>query len=251
MELWNGRKEPADLSGWMLDDTENGGSKAWTFPDGFVVPEGAFILLRQSQTRLALNNGGDAVALIAPGGETADRVAYGKLRRGRAYARVIQRVGSTSGFRALDRFCVTDHPTPFERNICEELLGERERGRSAAPLAGRSGRQISSEAERVILPVRTVAASPPARRAVRIARRVRYRNVLPPAASGGLSAPDPLLAAIRERMERSVQSGQVVWGEVGTAWGKRDTLELEAMLLPLLLIAGAHGVWTGLRKGAA
>lgn len=240
VELWNGGEEPVDLSGWTLDDAEDGGSTAWTFPDGFVVPAGAFILLRQSQTRLALNNGGDAVALIAPGGKTADHIAYGKLRRGRAYARVIQRIGNTGGFRALDRFCVTDHPTPFERNVCEALLGERERGRVPT-------------AERVILSsskddTHTVTTSPKVRRVVRIARRVRYRDVIPPAASGGISAPDPLLAAIRERMDRSVQSGQVMWGEDGASGMGKNMVEWEAMLLPFLLIAGAHGVLTGMRK---
>lgn len=238
VELWNGGEEPADLSGWKLDDAEEGGSKAWAFPDGFVVPAGAFILLRQSQTRLALNNGGDAVALIAPGGETADRVAYGKLRRGKAFARVIQRIGSTGASRATGRFCITDRPTPFERNFCREDLSRFD---TASPT-------VSSR----VTPRTKLAVPSTARRAVRIARRVRYRNVLPPAASGGsVGAPDPLFASLLERMDRSVQSGQVVWEEEDLASGMgRDTVEWEAIVLPFLLIAGAHGMLTGMRRKA-
>lgn len=236
VELWNGGGEPADLSGWKLDDAEGGGSKAWAFPDGFVVPAGAFILLRQSQTRLAFNNEGDSVVLMAPDGATVDRVAYGKLRRGMAYARVIQRIGSTGKFRTTDRFCVTDRPTPFERNICRVMVS-RARGEPVA-LRRAQGDTYS------------VTTSPKIRRAVRIARRVRYRNVLPPAAaSGSVGAPDPLFAALLERMDRSVQSGQVVWGEEDLASGMgRDTVEWEAILLPFLLIAGAHGMLIGSRR---
>lgn len=93
-----------------------------------------------------------------------------------------------------------------------------------------------------------VTVSPTARRAVRIARRVRYRNVLPSAASGSVAAPDPLFAALLERMDRSVQSGQIVWGEDGSSERGRNMVEWEAMLLPFLLIAGAHGVLTGFMK---
>lgn len=239
VELWNGGEEPADLSGWTLDDAEDGGSKAWAFPDGFVVPAGAFILLRQSQTRLAFNNDGDAVALIAPGGETVDRVAYGKLRRGRAYARVIQRIGNTGGFRALDRFCVTDHPTPFERNVCRVMASSSNHDTEHVAIRPFDDAQGA---------LHTVTTSPKIRRAVRVARRVRYRNVLPAAASGSVGAPDPLFATLLERMDRSVQSGQVVWGEDGVSERGRNTVEWEAIVLPFLLIAGVHGMLTGMRR---
>ncbi|MBI2523942.1 lamin tail domain-containing protein [Candidatus Peregrinibacteria bacterium] len=107
VELWNGAEKPVDLSGWKLDDAEGGGSRAWEFPEGFLIQPGAFILLRSDQTHLALNNEGDSVALIAPDGAVVDRITYGKLRRGGALARVIQRIGDTGEFRTTDRFCVS------------------------------------------------------------------------------------------------------------------------------------------------
>ena len=221
-ELWNGGEEPLDLSRWKLDDAEGVGSRAWEFPEGFIIQPGAFIVLRSDQTHLAFNNEGDSVVLLAPEQEVVDRVAYGKFRRGRAFARVIQRIGSTGEFRATDRFCVTDHPTPFERNICRVMVSVGD--------------------------THTVTTSPNVRRVVRAARRVRYRNVLP-AASGSVGASDPLFAALLERMDRSVQSGQIVWREEDSASERENTVEWEAVLLPLLLVVGAHSLLIGVRRG--
>ncbi|OGJ57577.1 hypothetical protein A3H22_00895 [Candidatus Peribacteria bacterium RIFCSPLOWO2_12_FULL_55_15] len=242
VEIWNSANKPVDLSGWGLDDAEKGGSRSWKFPEGFIIQPGAFIVLRSDQTHLAFNNEGDSVALIAPDGIVVDRIVYGKLRRGHTFARIIQRIGSTGAFRATDRFCVTDHPTPFERNICRVMVSVDEPSRRqghVSPLDYARGDTTSS----ILAPLKT-------RRVVRIARRMRYRNVLPPSVlSGSIATPDPMLAALLERMDRSVQSGQVVWGEEGTSGEGRDTMEWEAVLLPFLLIAGAHSLLIGVRRG--
>lgn len=228
VELWNGGEEPLDLSGWKIDDVEDGGSRAWEFPGGFVLQPGAFIVLRSDQTGLAFNNDGDSIALIAPDGALIDRMVYEKLRRGSAFARVIQRMGNTGEFRATNRFCSTTRPTPFERNICgEESLRDGERRRVM------------------------VSEKVPVRRVVRLARRVRYRNVLPPGVASGTTIPeDPLLASLLVHMERSVQSGQVVWREEDVPSGGGKTMQWEAILLPFLLVVGAHGMLTGMRRGS-
>ncbi|MBI2636203.1 lamin tail domain-containing protein, partial [Candidatus Peregrinibacteria bacterium] len=243
-----------DLSGWKLDDAEGGGSRAWEFPEGFLVQPGAFILLRSDQTHLALNNDGDSVALIAPNGRIIDRVAYGKFRRGRAFARVIQRIGSTGEFRATERFCITDRPTPFERNICRVMVSVDEPSRRqggvspfgyAPAVAKHTSPRLRGPGAMAGKQGDTSNRSVPSkvRRVVRLARRVRYHNILPPdVASGSVVAADPLFAALLERMGRSVQSGQVVWGEKEVAPGMEKTTEWEFLVLPLLAIVGCHGM---------
>lgn len=220
VELWNGGGEPVDLSGWQLDDVRGGGSQGWEFPEGFIVQPGTFIVLRSDQTRLAFNNEGDDVQLLVPDGLVIDRVTYGKLRHGESFARVIQRIGGSGKFRATERFCITHHPTPFERNICEE------RNRSV----------VTSR-----LP-----------RAARLARRVRYRNIFPKGMeSGRVAVPDdPLLAAIIEQAKRSQSGGQMVWEQEVVPPGKGKTVEWEVMLLPFLLVVGAHGILTGIRRSS-
>ncbi len=244
VELWNGAEKPVDLSGWKLDDAEGGGSRAWEFPEGFLIQPGAFILLRSDQTHLALNNEGDSVALIAPDGAVVDRITYGKLRRGGALARVIQRIGDTGEFRTTDRFCVTSHPTPFERNICRVMVSVDEPSRRQGGVSPFDYAHLDAEHS---MPRQgdTSNRSIPSkvRRVVRLARRVRYRNILPPdVASGSVVAADPLFAALLERMGRSVQSGQVVWGEEEVTPGKEKMTEWEFLVLPLLAIVGCHGV---------
>ena len=92
---------------------------------------------------------------------------------------------------------------------------------------------------------------PARRRVVRLARRVRYRNVLhPDVVSGSAIIPDPLFAALLEHMERSVSSGQVVWREEDVPPGKGNTIEWEAILLPFLLVVGAHGMLAGMRRSS-
>ena len=234
VELWNSGEEPLNLSGWKLDDVEDGGSVAWEFPVGFVIQPGAFIVLRSHQTHLAFNNEGDSVLLIAPDGTIIDHMMYGKLRRGRAFARIIQRIGSTGKFRTTDRLCVTDHPTPFERNICGEALVEDGPQRRACPPECGAGLVSDRQA--------------PARRGVvRLARRIQYRNVLPPdVSSGSVATPDPILAALLEHIERSQSGGQVVWRREESQ-GKEKNAEWEAILLPFFLVAGAHSLLIGIR----
>lgn len=260
VEMWNGGEEVVDLSGWRVDDAEEGGPfdraqgkrRGWKFPEGFVLQPGAFIVLRNDQTHLALNNEGDSVALLAPDGSVIDRMTYGKLRRGHAFARIIQRIGNRGGLRATDRFCVTGEPTPFERNICRKESVPSEAARlchGEGFCTAKSSRTITGDISQS--DAATLVASPKVRRVVRRARRIRYRNVLPEGGeSGTLVTADPLFTALLAHMDRSVQSGQVVWKEEDRAEGKEKTVEWEAIFLPLLLVLGAHCLLTGMRRGS-
>ncbi len=100
IELFNTTDQVVDLSGWWLDDRENGGSKAWQLPAGSVIPPKGFLLFFRKQTGIALNNDKDSVRLLAPDGRTeVDRMDYAHTKVDKPWARVLDGVGDwTDGF---------------------------------------------------------------------------------------------------------------------------------------------------------
>ncbi len=76
IELYNPGEVMVDLSGWRLDDRK-GGSSPYTIPAGAAIPPRGFLLFFRKDTKIALNNDGDSVRLLAPDGVTeADYVGY-------------------------------------------------------------------------------------------------------------------------------------------------------------------------------
>jgi hypothetical protein len=105
IEIENTGDEPIVLKGLFLDDVE-GGSKPWAFPDT-VLDEHAFLVLTASDTKLALNNGGDDVRLVLSDNTVLDTVTYPSLKTGQSYAR-----------RVDNEWCVTVQPTLEASNLC-------------------------------------------------------------------------------------------------------------------------------------
>jgi hypothetical protein len=79
IELYNAGDLPVHLKGWMLDDAEGAGSKPFVIADT-VLEEHAFLAFFRSRTHVALNDTGDTVRLLEPGGRVVDRIAYLKVR---------------------------------------------------------------------------------------------------------------------------------------------------------------------------
>ncbi len=75
IELKNTGSEAADLSGWQLDDQE-GGSKSYTIEENTEIGAGEVMAFRRKVTKIALNNGGDAVRLLDPAGEIKSEYVY-------------------------------------------------------------------------------------------------------------------------------------------------------------------------------
>jgi len=73
IELKNIGSETIDIGGWQLDDTENGGSTPFTIPVGTTIEGGRYVVFYKSETKLALNDGGDVARLINPNGEKVSR----------------------------------------------------------------------------------------------------------------------------------------------------------------------------------
>ncbi len=79
IEIYNAGDLPVHLLGWMLDDAEGAGSKPFTLSDS-VLPAHEFRAYFRSRTHLALNDTGDTVRLLEPGGRVVDQIAYLKVR---------------------------------------------------------------------------------------------------------------------------------------------------------------------------
>ncbi|MEJ2562193.1 MAG: lamin tail domain-containing protein [Anaerolineales bacterium] len=108
IELYNVGPHGVDLGGFMLDDIADGGSKPYTLPD-VRIPPGAFAVFFRSQTRIALNDTGDEVRLLSPGGRLLDSISYLKVR---AYNLSYGRLPDGSGHLYYGLW-----PTPGEANV--------------------------------------------------------------------------------------------------------------------------------------
>lgn len=79
IELYNHGPGEVYLRGWWLDDIADGGSKPGDLP-GVTIPEHGFAVFFRSFTRVALNDGGDSVRLMAPNGRLIDEISYRSVR---------------------------------------------------------------------------------------------------------------------------------------------------------------------------
>ena len=79
IELYNAGPLPVYLKGWFLDDVSGSGSKPYDLPGVTISPRGYAVFFR-SKTKIALNDTGDTVRLLAPNGRVLDQISYLKIR---------------------------------------------------------------------------------------------------------------------------------------------------------------------------
>jgi hypothetical protein len=95
IELYNANDFAVDLSGWRLDDMDDGlragpdGSPPYSLPAGTTVPARGFLLFFRSQTGIALNNDGDWVRLLRPDGAVVEEVEYSSTRDDQAASKTV------------------------------------------------------------------------------------------------------------------------------------------------------------------
>lgn len=111
IELYNAGDLPVYLKGWWLDDGAGVGSSPADLPGVTLSPHGYAVFFR-SQTKIALNDGGDTVRLLAPNGALIDRIAYLPVR---AYNLSFGRLPDGS-----DNFHYGLWPTPRQPNLVFE-----------------------------------------------------------------------------------------------------------------------------------
>ncbi len=108
IELYNASSAPIDISGWILDDVENGGSAPFTIPEGASIPANGYAVFSRTQTKISMNNDSDHVRLVRPDGVIQNDIAYQDLGDGISYSR------GTSG-----DFQKTSIPTMGAENIIQ------------------------------------------------------------------------------------------------------------------------------------
>jgi hypothetical protein len=80
IELLNISGQAVDIGGWMLDDNYHGGSRRFVIPGGTWIEPNQFLVFFRTQTHIALNDPGDEVWLLSPGGAKVDGRVYTRTR---------------------------------------------------------------------------------------------------------------------------------------------------------------------------
>lgn len=109
LELHNAGDTTVNLAGWQIDDGLDEGSRPFLLGSAYAIQPDSFLLLRN--IKVAWNNGGDTIRLIAPDGTVVDSWIYPKVKTGFAVA------VPTSGDR-MAAWCLTETPTPLLSNNC-------------------------------------------------------------------------------------------------------------------------------------
>jgi Lamin Tail Domain len=79
IELYNAGDLPVRMLGWVLDDVEGAGSSPFELGDAVLQPHSYLAYFRR-RTHLALNDTGDTVRLLEPGGRLIDQISYLRVR---------------------------------------------------------------------------------------------------------------------------------------------------------------------------
>ena len=95
IEIYNSNPVAVDLSGWMLDDVDDGaavspdGSRPYVLPPGTIVSARGFLTLFRSQSGVVLNNDGDWVRLLRPDGLVVEATTYATSDDDEAYSKTL------------------------------------------------------------------------------------------------------------------------------------------------------------------
>jgi len=79
IELYNPGRMDVYLKGWWLDDAIDGGSSPFDLP-GVTIPAKGYAVFFRTQTKIALNDTGDTVRLLAPNERVIDEISYLSVR---------------------------------------------------------------------------------------------------------------------------------------------------------------------------
>lgn len=107
IELYNYGSEVVSLTGWRLDDIRDGGSSPIVLDGRSILPK-QYLSLYKSETKLTLNDNGDAVYLLQPDDTELDYTHYIEAPRGQTWARFD------------DGWKWTSTPTPNGKNVLSQ-----------------------------------------------------------------------------------------------------------------------------------
>ncbi|OIO18618.1 MAG: hypothetical protein AUJ37_05040 [Candidatus Magasanikbacteria bacterium CG1_02_41_34] len=86
IELYNPTDETIDLTDMKLDD-EEGGSRAYTIPEGTKIEPRQYLVFGRQETKLALNNTTDSARILYPDGTVLRDIRYDDVPEGHSYVR--------------------------------------------------------------------------------------------------------------------------------------------------------------------
>lgn len=95
VELFSANQTVVDLSGWVLDDVDDGqqispeGSRPYRLPDGTVISGLGYLVLFRNQTGVGLNDDGDVVRLLRPDGSEVEQHSYAGADPDVAYSKLV------------------------------------------------------------------------------------------------------------------------------------------------------------------
>jgi hypothetical protein len=106
VELFNSGNTVASLRGYTLD---TGAKKNFSLT-GYAIPPGGYLVLKRTQTKLALKNTDGALSLYGPNGQPIDQASFaGSAPEGKSFSRINYDASPAQ------HFVFTD-PTPGGRN---------------------------------------------------------------------------------------------------------------------------------------
>ena len=85
VELYNPTDRTISVAGLKLDD-EEGGSRAYTIPEGAEIMPGSYLVFGKQETKIAFNNTVDSVRLLRPDNTVIAETSYGAALEGASYA---------------------------------------------------------------------------------------------------------------------------------------------------------------------
>ncbi len=94
VELFNPGDAQLELRGWQLDDVADGGSSPHVLSEGTVIAPRGYLVIFRRESKIALNNGGDSIRLLRPGGAVADEHAYDRSAPDASFSRHEDGVGA-------------------------------------------------------------------------------------------------------------------------------------------------------------
>ncbi len=112
IELYNPNNFEINLSGWQIDDSEDG-SRPYKFSSSSIISARSYFLLTRAESGLALNNEDDGVRLLDEAGDPIDSVEYENTFENQSYAR-----GEN------DKWFWTAMLTPVSKNIIDLEIGD-------------------------------------------------------------------------------------------------------------------------------
>ena len=102
IELYNSNNFEIDLSGWKIQDSTGAQT---TYNINQKISGYGFLVLKRPQTKITLNNGGDALTLLQPDSKVVSSISFPKAPSKQSYSRV----GSAWQW--------SSQPTPGTKNV--------------------------------------------------------------------------------------------------------------------------------------